>query len=717
MGQDVSGTNEVVESMRWGLTSGETVCRRPDLAWISSLMTAWLTGILLLGANVSRADEGMWLFNDLPLEQLKANHGFTPTAEWAEHVMLSSVRFNSGGSASFVSSSGLVLTNHHVASDTLQKISTPEHDYVRDGFLAQSTADEIAAPDLELNQLVSIQDVTDRVNGAVASDLPAAEASKARRAVMAAIEKESLDATGLRSDVVTLYGGARYHLYRYKKYTDVRLVWAPETKAAFFGGDADNFEYPRFCLDVALFRVYEDGKPARIEHFLKYSENGPAEGELVFVSGNPGRTQRIYTLDALKYLRDQRLPRTLTNLRRLEILLQQYGYDGKEQMRRARDEQFGIQNSRKAYTGMLQGLQTPSFLEQKGKTESEFLRQVQSRPELAPLAKAWETVRQVQEKRREIIDLSASFSRTSTYYSIAETLSLMAIEDQKPSEERLREFRDSARESLEQQLYSPAPIYDDLELVKLADALALMVEQRGGDDPLVQQVLAGKSPRERASDLIRGTTLGDVEQRKAVARSGLDGLKSSRDPLIELARILEPEYRRLREITEELDELERQAYAQITEAKVALAGTSSYPDATFTLRLAFGTVKGYTEDGKPILPWTTFGGAFEHEAAHDAMGDWQLPRRWHDRKDSIDMSVPLNFVCTADIIGGNSGSPVVNRKAELVGVIFDGNIQSLTSDFFYSDELGRAVCVHSSGIREALKNIYQADRLVEELGK
>jgi hypothetical protein len=659
----------------------------------------------------------MWLFNDLPVSELKSQYGFEPSEDWARHVMLASVRFNSGGSASFVSSTGLVLTNHHVASDTLQKISTPEHNYMRDGFLAPTHGEEVKAPDLELNQLVAIEDVTDLVNAAVPANLPVAEAFRARRAVMAEIEKESLDKTGLRSDVVTLYGGAKYHLYRYKKYTDVRLVWAPETAAAFFGGDADNFEYPRYCLDVALFRVYENDQPAKIEHFLKYAEAGAADGELVFVSGNPGRTQRIFTVDALKFLRDTRMPYALNLLRRMEILLQQYGYEGEEQQRRARDELFGIQNARKAYTGMLQGLQTPALLESKWAREQQLVEKLISDAKLIKYTDAWRTIADVQTRRAELMGQSASFSRQSQLYDIAETLTLMTEEDQKPSEQRLREFRDSARESLEQQLYSPAPIYSDLETIKLADALALFVEQRGGDNPLVGRVLAGQSPRDRAAAAVQATKLADVDTRRQLAAGGKAAIDQSQDPMIQLAELMDSEYRRLREINDELDELERQAYAQITEATVAVQSTSTYPDATFTLRLAFGTIKGYVEDGQSIPPWTTLGGAFDHEAHHQAQGDWKLPASWHEHRSELDPQTPLNFVCTADIIGGNSGSPVINRNAELVGVIFDGNIQSLTADFLYSDQLARAVAVHSSGIREALAKIYGASELAAELGK
>ena len=677
---------------------------------------SWVVSRTVVGGRLP-ADEGMWLFNDLPRQQLKQLYGFEPTEEWARHVMLSSVRFNSGGSASFVSGSGLVLTNHHVASDTLQKVSTPEANYMRDGFLAKSLTDEIKAPDLELNQLVSIEDVTARVNQVVRPEMSAGDAFRARRAVMAEIEKESLDASGLRSDVITLYGGAKYHLYRYKKYTDVRLVWAPETKAAFFGGDADNFEYPRYCLDVALFRVYENDRPAQIEHYLKLATKEVAENDLIFVSGNPGRTQRIFTLDALKYLRDHRLPYTLDYLRRVEILLQQYGYEGPEQQRRARDELFGVQNSRKAYTGMLQGLQDPAFLNAKQAEEEARLATLRKDDRLRTYPEAWQAISEATARRAELLGQSASFSRLSHVYEIAETLWLMAVEDQKPSEERLREFRDSARESLEQELFSPAPIYGDLELVKLADALSQFVEKRGGDAQLVRDVLNGKSPRERAAELLGGTKLIEIEQRKAFAATSPQELANSGDAMIQLVRLLEPEYRRLRDATDELDEIERQAYARIIEASVATQGTSSYPDATFTLRLAFGVVKGYQEDGRQIPPWTTIGGAFDHESAHDAQGDWSLPESWHAHRRQVKLATPLNFVCTADIIGGNSGSPVINRQAELVGVIFDGNIQSLTSDFFYSDKIARAVCVDAGGVREALRSIYAAERLADELGK
>ncbi len=671
--------------------------------------------LFAFSASESQGDEGMYLFNDLPTDLLKERYDFEPTERWADHLRLSSVRFNSGGSGSFISSNGLVLTNHHVASDTLQKLSTPERNLIDDGYLAKSLDDELKAPDLELNQLVSIEDVTERVNSAVDENASAEDAVMQRRAVIAKIEKESLEKTSLRSDVITLFGGAKYHLYRYKKYTDVRLVWAPETAAAFFGGDADNFEYPRYNLDATIMRVYENDKPAKLDHFLRWSDNPLSEGELVFVSGNPGRTQRIFTVAALKYLRDDRIPYVLDYLRRKEILFQQFSLEGVEAKRRARDELFGIENARKAYTGMLAGLQNPQTIATKRGREDRLLDRVNENPKLAPLAKAWEEVAAIQKEKREMLGETVSFR--SRLFDIALEIVLLGAEDLKPDEERLRGYTDASRESLLQDLLSTAPIYDDLEQVKLADELARFVELRGGDDPLVAEILVGKGPRERAADLVNRSGLKDVDKRKALIDGGHNKILGSDDPMIELARKVEDEYRRIRKRGEEIDERERQAYSRITEAITAIEGTGGYPDATFTLRLAFGAVKGYQEDGNRIEPTTDFAGAYKHAAEHKGQENFDLPESWMKAKDRVNLDTQLNFVCTADIIGGNSGSPVVNRDGHLVGLIFDGNIQSLTSDYLYSEEQARAVSVSGVGIIEALRSIYRARDLAGQIGR
>lgn len=664
---------------------------------------------------VTHGDEGMYLFNDLPFDLLESRHDFKPDQEWADHLRLSSVRFNSGGSGSFISSTGLVLTNHHVASDTLHKLSTADRNLIDDGFLANSHEQELKAPDLELNQLVSIENVTQRVNDGVDASVTLEEAAKQRRAVIAKIEEESLKATGLRSDVITLFGGAQYHLYRYKKYTDVRLVWAPETAAAFFGGDADNFEYPRYNLDATIMRVYENGKPAKLDHFLRWNLKPLENGELVFVSGNPGRTQRIFTVDALKYLRDDRIPYVLDFLRRKEILMQQFGLRGTEEQRRARDELFGIQNARKAYTGMLGGLQNPETFLVKEKQEQAILEALGNSDEGKLLRDAWSSVSDAQKTKRGLLGNSVSFR--STLFQIAMDLVLIAAEDQKPIEDRLSGFTESSRESLLRSLLSTAPIYEDLEQVKLADEVSLLVEKRGADDELVARVLNGKSPRQLAASLVSGTKLVSVDQRQLVLDGGAKAIVESTDPMIKLALALEDEYRRLRAANEEIAETERQAYALVTKATNQVKGTGGYPDATFSLRLAFGVVSGYEEDGQMIEPATDFSGAYEHSASHEGQVDFDLPASWMNSKSKVDLSTQLNFVCTADIIGGNSGSPVVDRKGELVGLIFDGNIQSLTSDYLYTDQQARAVSVSGVGILEALRSVYDAENLVAEIGQ
>lgn len=681
----------------------------------------WSLGLLVvmtslgLQMNQTKADEGMWLFNNLPRKYLKDTYGFEPSQDWANRLMRASVRFNSGGSASFVSSDGLVLTNHHVGAETLHKLSTAERNIYEEGFLAGSQEEELQAPDLELNQLISIEDVTGEVNEGIAADMSAEDAATRRRANIDAIEKSSLKETGLRSNVITLYGGGQYHLYRFKRYTDVRLVFAPEAAIAFFGGDADNFEYPRYCLDCCIFRVYENGKPAETPDFLKWSDSGPAEDELVFVSGNPGRTSRIFTTDALKYQRDHRMPYVLDFIRRREILLQQFSLAGPEEARRARDELFGIQNSRKAYTGMLQGLQDPAVMQDKTDREKELLAAIKADPQLASYASAWETIRDVQQTRTETLGQGVSLN--TQLFNLAHTIVQLVAEDEKPSADRLAAYRESSRESLELQMYSEAPIYPDLEQVLLGDLIARMCELRGADDPLCQKILGGLSPLERAATAVQGTSLMDVEARKALVKSGLEGVMNSDDPMIQLAWLVDEEMRAQDKEAEALAETERQAYAKIAAALFAIQADSTYPDATFSLRLAFGTVKGYEENGKPIPAMTKMMGAFDHEAKHEGEEFFELPTSWKRAKDQIPAETPFNFVCTADIIGGNSGSPVVNKDLELVGLIFDGNIQSLVADYMYTDKQGRSVSVHSSAIRDALRYVYGADDLANSLGQ
>jgi len=687
---------------------------------LRSLRSPALAALLaFLAGTVTRADEGMWLYSAPPRDQIKKKYGFDLTDAWLEHLMKSSVRFNSGGSGSFVSGDGLVITNHHVGADDLQKLSDEKNNYLKDGFYAKTQADEKKCVDLELNVLQSVEDVTQRVNAAIPVGATGDAAVLARRKITAEIEKESLAKTGLRSDVVTLYQGGAYHLYRFKKYTDIRLVFAPEQGVAFFGGDPDNFEYPRYDLDVCFFRVYENGSPVKPVHFLKWSAQGAQDGELSFVSGHPGTTRRLLTIPELEYIRDNQFPYQLALLKRREVLLSNWSARDAENARRAKDELFGIQNTRKARDGAIAALQDPEFFGAKVAAEASFKKQLADRADGKEALAAFARIAEAQKAiaavvvRQRLLESMIGFNADS--YALARHLLRAGDERPKPNGERLKEYSDARKDSFEQQLFSDKPIYPDLEILTLSDSLTYLVEQLGVSDPVVKAVLAGKSPRARAAELINTTKVRDVAFRKKLYEGGAAAVTAARDPLIEVARAVDTEARSLRKIIESADETKQQAQAIIGKARFALEGAGNYPDATFTLRLSYGPVKGYEEDGKQIPAMTTLAGLYERSAKQGNKGDFELPERWLKKKSALNLSTPFNFVSTADIIGGNSGSPSVNRAGEFIGIIFDGNLASLSGDFGYEDKQARALSVHSAGILESLRKVYEVPALANEL--
>nr|MDQ3745478.1 S46 family peptidase [Acidobacteriota bacterium] len=564
-------------------------------------------------------------------------------------------------------------------------------------------------------------DVTERVNAAVKPGASAAEALAARRAAIQTIEAESTKATGLRSDVITLYQGGQYSLYRYHKYTDVRLVFVPEFQAAFFGGDPDNFNFPRFNIDMSLVRVYENGQPVHPAEYLKWSTAGAKDGDLTFVTGNPGSTSRLNTVANLEYLRDTAIPLLLRMLEHREAGLKAYMAQGPEQTRRAQNELNGIQNALKVYRGQLAGLKDQSLMARKQKEEQALRQSIASdsrrRHDYGDAFDAIATARKnfaQYERDRRFLDLAAGFN--TQLFQYARALVRFAAESAKPSAERLPEYADNRLPALGAALASDAPLYPDFEKMKLADSLAFMREEYGATSPLVQRVLKGETPEARAAELIDGTRLKDASFRAQLFKGGAEAINASDDPMLELARSIDTEARAVRKRYE--DEVvgpERNAYAKIAHALFETEGTKLYPDATFTLRISYGAVKGYDENGHHIAPFTTLGGLYERAAQHKYEFPYNLPQRWLDRKSSLDLKTPFNFVTTNDIIGGNSGSPTVNRQGELVGLIFDGNIQSLVGNFIYDESVNRAISVDSRGMLEVMRKMFDATELVAEL--
>lgn len=667
--------------------------------------------------STASADEGMWTVDNFPSDAVAKKYNFKPDAAWLENVRLSSARLAGGCSASFVSASGLVMTNHHCAHSCIEQNSTKKKDLIEQGFLAKTSAEEKACPEMEVNQLVAISDVTERMNKAT-QDKEGKAYADAQKAETAKIKQECATDATVRCDLVTLYQGGQYALYKYKRYQDVRLVFAPEFSIAFFGGDPYNFTFPRYDLDLAFVRVYENGKPLVTKNFFPFSSEGAKEGELTFTSGHPGRTSREATVAELLYTRDYALPRQLAYMSELRGQLTEFQKRGPEQKRISNHSLFGVENGLKSMKGGREALVDRAFFQSKVDAENELRKKVaENKDWQAKYGDAWDLIATAVEKQKAFATrygyLEGRSGFSGELFGLARSLVRYADEKEKPNEKRLREFVDANRPSLQQELLSEAPIYDDMEVLRLSFSLSKLREQLGADDPLVRKILGKKSPDTLAKELVKGSKLKTVAVRKQLFEGGKKAVDASKDPMIVLARQIDGESRALRERMEnEIASAIDKGHEKIAKARFAIHGKSIYPDATFTLRLSYGSVEGIDQGDSKLAPITTIGGVFDLETGEDPFA---LPQSWLKAKKKLDGSTPFNFISSNDIVGGNSGSPVINQKAEIVGLIFDGNLPSLGGRYGFDPKNNRAVSVHSAAILESLDKVYGADHLIKEL--
>jgi len=674
-------------------------------------------GILAVSSPWAQADEGMWLFNQVPKAAIAKKYGFTFTDQFSRQLQLGSVRFNNGGSGSFVSAEGLLFTNHHVGMDCIQKVSSPTSDYVKDGFQARIRAEEKRCPDLEINILQSIDDVTAKVNAGLTDATPPSEANQRRKEAQSRLEKECVAAGGERCDVVTLYAGGLYHLYRYKKYTDVRLVFAPESAIAAFGGDPDNFTYPRYCLDFAFFRAYDKDAPVKPQHFFPWSKTGAKDKELTFVSGHPGSTGRLQTMTELEFQRDVSYPMTFNRLRGMREALDKFMATSPENKRAGTELLASVLNSLKAFEGFDRGLHDPALMDRKRADESKLKKAVADDPAKAQrYGNTWDEIAAAYDRYRTMIAPFSVLERSMSggdMMAIARDIVRYAAEKTKPNGQRLREYSETALPEVEQRMYSEAPLSTGLEVAMLENYFVWATKTLGTENPALVKALAGRHPRAAAEAIVAGTKLADIAERKRLANSW-EAVQSSKDPLIQLLLTLDAPGREVRKRYEDQVEASlRGAATRIAQIRFALYGDREYPDATFTLRLSYGQTLGYTNAKGKAINWSTnFAGLYGRATGQDPFA---LPPSWTKGKSALNLKVPFNFVSTHDTHGGNSGSPTVNTRGEMVGILFDGNLEGLPNRFVFTDQTARSVHVASQGILESLRKIYRAESLVKEL--
>ncbi len=684
----------------------------------ASKIWAALVGLSITLIGPALADEGMWTFDRFPAAQMRAAHGWAPDAAWLKHAQLASLRLAQGCSASLVSAQGLVLTNHHCARECLAELGDAKHDFIANGFYARALADEKKCPALEANQLVDISDVTRQMEAATAGKSDRAF-HDAERAAKARIESACGTASDVRCEVVTLYHGGVYELYKYKRYQDIRVVFAPEEGAAMFGGDPDNFTFPRYDLDATFVRIYDNGKPLQADAYLNFAATGVKQGDIAIVSGNPGGTEREVTLAQLQAQRDVIQPFNLYWRSELRGVLNEFMTKGPAEVQMASPMRDSIENSLKLFKGRQLALTSGSLVADKARAESDLQKRVAANPKVAFGAdNPWDAIARATTHQQDIYEryaLLVSMPRLSDLLRYATALNRYAAESVKPNDQRLEEYADANFPAMKQQIISPAPVHAELEKTILTWWLEKVREYLGTSDADVKALLGKQSPKEIAAAMVNDSKLADANFRAQLLAGGAPAINAYHDPLMDFARRFDAPARAVRADYENaVRAVITKNSAMIAKARFALGGQNSYPDATFTPRLSYGIVSGFEENGRQVPATTTFGGAFDHATGHDP---FKLPNSWIRAEKSIDPKTNLNFASTNDIIGGNSGSPVIGRDGKIIGLVFDGNIQSLGGDFGYDGKVNRAVSVDVAGITEALKNIYHADRLINELAQ
>jgi hypothetical protein len=692
---------------------------------LTSARAAWLLAVIaVLHYERALADEGMWTLDNFPSAVVRDKYGVDIGRNWLENARQAVTRHESGCTGSFASGDGLVLTNHHCALQCLSQLSSEREDLVGNGFIASTRDQERKCPGEILSVLIATEEVTSAVNAAT-KGLSSAQANDARKRELsrleaACVERSKKDRkTGpLQCESVSLYQGGQYYLYKYKRYDDVRLVFAPHEQIAAFGGDPDNFNFPRWSLDFSLMRAYEDGKPAVTPHHFKWRVDGPRAAEPVFVLGHPGTTQRLFTPAQLAFQRDTAIPTYLFKNSEYRGRLLQWAKSGPEPARIAQTQQMGVENALKVYRGLNRALLDGRLIEMKAAELASLRERAAGKPELVreidaahrDIEAAMQTYREMYE-RYYFLEVGAGFQ--GNLYNYARTLVRAAAERKLPNEKRLREYADSNLPKVQAAVLAAEPVYPELEQLELSFSLEKLREYLGPDDPIVRKLLARDSPDTLARRLIAGTKLADVKVREDLWQGGDKAIAQSQDPMIALARELDPESRSVRKVYEDRVQAPvTNAQERLARVRFAILGTSTYPDATFTLRVSYGAVAGWKEKGTEIAPFTQLDRLYERATGQPPFA---LPQVWLDAKPKLDLSTPFNFCTTNDIVGGNSGSPVIDAQGRLVGLAFDGNIHSIAGRYGYDPEVNRAVAVHPAIIMTALEQVYPAQHLANEI--